>query len=113
MERGEIHWVDFGPPVDNRQAGKRPAIILQNDVLNRNPRYSLTVVLPLTSRGSKGPSYTEIQPDDVNGLTVTSWSIGNQPTIAAKRQVIGYVGRLAPHDLERAFRGLDLTLGRL
>ncbi|CAN5382300.1 hypothetical protein BH11ARM2_BH11ARM2_03480 [soil metagenome] len=113
MERGEIHWVDFGPPVDNRQAGKRPAIILQNNALNRNPRYILTIVLPLTSRGSKGPSYAEIQPDGRNGLTMTSWSIGNQPTIAAKRQVIGFIGDLAPHDLERVFRGLDLALGRL
>lgn len=37
VKRGEVYWVEFGPPV-----GKRPAVIVQNDIGNR---YAPTVIV--------------------------------------------------------------------
>jgi mRNA interferase MazF len=34
--RVEIYWVDFGTPRGSEQAGKRPAIVIQNDIGNES-----------------------------------------------------------------------------
>jgi mRNA interferase MazF len=46
--RGQIHWVDFNPTRGSEQAGRRPAVIVSNDVMNLHG--SVVVVAPLTSR---------------------------------------------------------------
>ncbi|MEE8471063.1 MAG: type II toxin-antitoxin system PemK/MazF family toxin [Dehalococcoidia bacterium] len=34
VKRGEIYWVDWNPSRGSEQAGKRPALIIQNDIGN-------------------------------------------------------------------------------
>jgi mRNA interferase MazF len=47
MKRGEIWMADFGPPLGPEQAGRRPAIVVQDDSLT--PHYTTVIVIPLTS----------------------------------------------------------------
>ena len=46
--RGEIYWVDFGTPRGSEQAGKRPALVIQNDVGNESS--PTTIVAGITSK---------------------------------------------------------------
>ena len=46
--QGDIYWVKFGPSGDSGPSGKRPAIVVQNDLLNRTD-IRTTVVALLTS----------------------------------------------------------------
>jgi mRNA interferase MazF len=46
--QGDIYWVKFGSPRDSGPSGKRPAIVIQNDLLNRT-NIRTTVVALLTS----------------------------------------------------------------
>ena len=46
--RGEVYWVDFGQPRGSEQGGRRPALIVQNDLGNQAS--SVTIVAALTSR---------------------------------------------------------------
>ena len=46
--QGAIYWVKFGRPVDSGPAGRRPAVVIQKDVLNRS-RINTTVVALITS----------------------------------------------------------------
>ena len=46
--QGEVYWTKFGYPGESGPAGKRPAIVIQNDLLNRT-NLRTTVVVLLTS----------------------------------------------------------------
>ena len=46
--QGDIYWVKFGHPGDSGPSGMRPAVIIQNDLLNRS-KIKTTVVTLLTS----------------------------------------------------------------
>ncbi|MCF8084351.1 MAG: type II toxin-antitoxin system PemK/MazF family toxin [Deltaproteobacteria bacterium] len=46
--QGDIYWVRFGKSGDSGPSGKRPAIVIQNDTLNKS-NINTTVVVLLTS----------------------------------------------------------------
>jgi len=46
--QGDIWWVRFGDPEDSGPSGKRPAVLIQNDLLNRS-NIRTTVVSLITS----------------------------------------------------------------
>ena len=46
--QGDICWVRFGPPKDSGPSGKRPAVVVQNDLLNKS-NIQTTVVALITS----------------------------------------------------------------
>ena len=35
IKRGEIYWVDFGKTKGSEQGGKRPALVVQNNIFLR------------------------------------------------------------------------------
>lgn len=48
IERGGIHWADFGPPVGSRPAKRRPVVVVQSENLNRS-RIATVVVAAVSS----------------------------------------------------------------
>ena len=48
IERGGIHWLDFGPLVSGRPAKRRPGVVVQSDHYNRTGLGS-TIVAALTT----------------------------------------------------------------
>jgi mRNA interferase MazF len=46
--QGDVFWVRFGHPGDSGPAGKRPAVVIQNDLLNTS-NINTTVVSLITS----------------------------------------------------------------
>jgi mRNA interferase MazF len=48
IERGGIHWADFGPPRGSRPAKRRPVLVVQSDSHNRS-RLATVVVAAVTS----------------------------------------------------------------
>lgn len=36
IKRGEIYWVDFGKTKGSEQGGKRPALVVQNNIGNKH-----------------------------------------------------------------------------
>lgn len=51
--RGDVYWVVFEPARGTEQAGRRPALIIQNDVGNQFAPY--TVVAAITSAPLRKP----------------------------------------------------------
>jgi mRNA interferase MazF len=43
--RGELYWVDFHPSRGVEQAGRRPALVIQNDIGNQHSPYTVVVAL--------------------------------------------------------------------
>ena len=52
IRRGEIYWVNWNPARGSEQAGKRPALVIQNDTGNE---YSVTTIVAACSTAVKKP----------------------------------------------------------
>jgi mRNA interferase MazF len=52
-ERGDIAWLDFGPPIGHEQAYRRPALVLSPQRYNRAT--SLVLVCPVSTRIKQHP----------------------------------------------------------
>ena len=51
--QGDIIWVNFTPQAGHEQAGRRPAIVVSNEIYNRNVK--LIVACPITSQEKNFP----------------------------------------------------------
>ena len=61
--RGEIWMIDLDPTRGHEQAGKRPALIVSDDVFNSGPA-GLVIVLPLTTKSKGVRSHVEVRPPE-------------------------------------------------
>ncbi len=62
VHRGEIYFVNLNPVKGREQAGKRPVLILSDDIINRLPLV-ITVVV-----GTKGENISSDYPTNVRVL---------------------------------------------
>ncbi len=106
--RGEIRWADLGPVHGREQAGRRPVLILSQDVFNE--RSGTIIAVAITSRPPKAgfPLTLELES---RGLPKRSWAtMGQIRTLSAER--IGRKLALAsPEELDRVLEGLCEILG--
>ena len=51
IKRGEIYYADLNPVVGSEQGGRRPVLILQNDIINKHS--PVTIVAAITSNRDK------------------------------------------------------------
>lgn len=95
MKRGEIWMADFGPPAGPEQAGKRPALIMQDDTLT--PLYTTVIVVPLTTnlRRLSYPT-TVLIPANEGGLPSDSAALCHQVQVRGKARLLYRMGELAP-----------------
>ena len=91
--QGEIWLADLGSKGGSIQGGKRPVIVLQNDVGNK---YSpTTIVVPLTSQLKNDlPVHAELGAK--YGLTKVSTALTEQITTINRYQLISKIGDLNP-----------------
>ena len=68
--RGEVWLTDLNPVRGHEQAGRRPALIVSEDLFNQGPA-GLVIVLPITSTVRRIPSHVEVVPPE-GGLKVRS-----------------------------------------
>lgn len=61
--RGEVWLADLSPTRGHEQAGRRPVLIISEDLFNRGPA-DLVVVLPMTSTLRPIPSHVPITPPE-------------------------------------------------
>lgn len=108
--RGDIYLADLGTPIGSQQGGKRPVIIVQNDVANR---FSPTVtVVPLTSKiNKKTQQPTHCLLEKGNGLCCASMVLAEQTDTVDKQQIIRYLGRASNLQMQAIDRALDVHLG--
>lgn len=58
FDQGDIIIMDFDPQLGHEQKGRRPALVLSNNTLNRHS--SLIMVCPITSRKKKHPFHVAL-----------------------------------------------------
>lgn len=58
-KQGDIVYVDFNPTKGHEQKGKRPAIVISNDVFNINTK--MVILCPITSNIKEFPTHYKLE----------------------------------------------------
>ena len=110
VRRGQIWLVDWSPGRGSEQLGRRPALVIQTDAANTNPRYPNTIVLTLSSKGLPVATHVEVVPDARNGLRETSWVKCEQVLTISKDRLDKLWGTLSAADVAKVERSLKSAL---
>ncbi|KAF0208405.1 MAG: type II toxin-antitoxin system PemK/MazF family toxin [Actinomycetota bacterium] len=107
--RGEVYWADLEPVIGSEQGGRRPVVVVQNDIGNQHS--STTIVVPLTSSLAKVWYRVNVQlPEGV--LHKPSVAKCSQVrAIDMRRLVSGPVVRLDDETMTRINEALLVSLG--
>lgn len=110
IKRGEIY--DANLLMDGSvQGGRRPVIIIQNDVGNKNsPNVS---VIPITKRNKARymPTHVMIKADPDNGLARNSVAMAESTITIPKERLIARVGQLRNDDMVRIQNAIKIQFG--
>jgi len=87
--RGEIWLVDWSPGRGSEQAGKRPALIVQNEHGNLSERYPNTIVVTISTKGRDLPFHVLIRKSKTNGLRADSYAKCEQILTISKSRLVG------------------------
>ena len=107
--RGEVWLVNWNPARGSEQAGKRPALIIQNDIGNEHA--STTIVAAISTTVRPYPMNVQVDPPQ-GGLTKNSMvKTGQLLTVTKDRleKKLGMVDRQKMVEVDRALR-LSLAL---
>lgn len=107
--RGDIYYADLGVKDGSEQGGKRPVVLIQNNVGNRHSP-TLTVV-PVTSHPKKAlqPTHFIFYPQFV--LQGSSMVMAEQIMTIDKSKIVSYAGRLNEEQLNGVMEAVQIHLG--
>ena len=108
--RGQIYYARLDPVVGHEQSGRRPVLIIQNDVGNR---FAPTVIVAaLTTSLPKTPYPTEVRvPAGAGGLPRASAVRLDQIRTLDKRRLEQYVGQLDEATMHQINQAIMISLG--
>lgn len=92
--RGEVWLADLNPTRGHGQAGRRPVLVVSEDLFNRGPA-GLAIVLPMTSTVRKVPSHVLVSPPEGGVKNRTAILCEGVRSVSTERLVVrwGAVGR--------------------
>jgi len=98
VRRGDIYWVEFGNPIGSEQGGRRPALIIQNDIGNKNSETTIIAAITGTIYDKKYPFHVEISKKE-SGLSKNSTIKLEQIRTISIDRLISLIGRLSPDQM--------------
>jgi mRNA interferase MazF len=111
IERGGIHWADFGPPAGSRPAKRRPVVIVQSESHNRS-RLATVVVVAVSSNTDLATRPGNVfLPSAVSGLPRDSVANVTTLTTFTRYELEDRVGTVPVAMMREIDAGLRLVLG--
>jgi mRNA interferase MazF len=106
--RGEIRWADLEPTRGHEQAGRRPVLILSEDVFN--DRSGTVIAVALTSRPQRAgfPLALELSS---RGLPKRTWVKMSQIRTLSVERIGRRLARAHDDEMLRVLEGLNEILG--
>ncbi len=102
--RGNIYWADLDPARGHEQSGRRPILILSQDIFNA--RSGTVIAVALTSQPQKAGFPLTLELTGLNLPKKTWVKISQIRTLSVKR--LGKrIGRASPEELESIIEGLN------
>ena len=106
--RGEVRWADLEPVRGGEQAGKRPVLILSQDVFNE--RSGTVIAVSLTSREQHAGFPLTLE-SKAAGLPKRSWIKISQIRTLATERIGRRVARASAEEVNRVVDGLLEIVG--
>jgi mRNA interferase MazF len=106
--RGDIFWAELDPVKGREQAGRRPILVLSQDVFNE--RSETVIAVALTSQEPTAGYPLSLRVRSVP-LPKPSWVKISQVRILSTERLGGRLGRLAPEELQLVVEGLNEIIG--
>jgi mRNA interferase MazF len=110
LKRGDVWLADLNPTQGSEQAGIRPIIIFQNDLVSRFSTTTITIPLTTNQRRATLPICLLIKEGD-GGLTENSVALCFQMRVLDKTRLIRKLGQLNPDTIAQLEEVVLLTLG--
>jgi len=105
--RGEVWLVNWNPARGSEQAGRRPALIIQNDI--GNEKAPTTIVAAISGSVRLYPMNVQINPPE-GGLDRPSIIKASQILTISKERLEKRLGRLTENKLDDVDRAIKLSL---
>lgn len=109
IKRGDIYYANLNPVIGSEQGGRRPVLIISNDVGNKHS--PTVIVAPITSRiytKAKLPTHTLI--NDFEGLDKNSIILLEQIRTIDKQRLQEYLGTLDRRFIDAADTALAISI---
>ena len=108
--RGEMYFAQLGNGIGSEQKGRRPVVIIQNDIGNT---YSPTLIVAAITSEIYGkpqlPTHCFLKAD--NGLQKDSYVLLEQIRTIDKSRIGKYIGRIPEVHISKLNRGLEISVG--
>ncbi len=112
IKRGDVFWVSLNPTRGSEQAGRRPVVIIQNDV--GNELASTTIIAPLTTKQFSKPYPTNVEiPKEAVGLDSNSIVLLSQIRTIDKSRLEKKIGQLPDLYMEKINQAIRVSLDLL
>lgn len=105
--RGDIVWANLMPTQGNEQQGKRPVLILSNDIFNS--KSGTVIAVALTSQPQKAGFPLTYKLHNEN-LSKDSWVKISQIRTLSTKRLGANIGRAAECEVTRIIEGLNMIL---
>ena len=109
--RGDIYYADLNPVCGSEQGGKRPVVVIQNNIGNAHS--PTLIVATITTKQDKRNYPTHYPIKENPAFTEPSMIMLEQLRTIDKNRVIGYLGKIAAKDMvgvDRALIAPDMEL---
>ena len=106
-KRGEVWLVNWNPARGSEQAGKRPALVIQNDI--GNEKAPTTIVAAISSSVRLYPMNVAINPPE-GGIDRPSLIKTSQILTVAKERLEKRLGRLSKDRMDDVDKAIKLSL---
>ena len=108
--RGDIWQIDWSPSRGSEQSGMRPAVVIQTDAANSNPKYPNTIVCALSTKGRNIPFHVPLEPTPGTGLSAPSYCKCEQLLTVSKDRLVRRLGKAGEEILAKIEEGVKLVL---
>ncbi len=110
LKRGEVWLANLNPTQGSEQAGIRPVIIFQNDLVSQFSTTTITIPLTTNQRRAMLPICLLIKQGD-GGLVQDSVALCYQMRVLDKTRLMRKLGQLNPETIAQLEEVVLLTLG--
>jgi mRNA interferase MazF len=110
LKRGEVWLANLDPTQGSEQAGLRPVIIFQNDIISRFSSTIITIPLTTNQRRASLPICMVIKQGD-GGLAQDSVALCFQMRVLDKTRLTKLLGQLNAETIARLEEVVLITLG--
>jgi len=106
--RGEIRWADLNPVQGNEQSGRRPVVILSQDIFNERSGTVIAVAITSQSQRAGFPLSLELES---NALPKRSWVKISQIRTLSTERIGKRIGTVSRKELDQLIEGLNEIIG--